>query len=118
MGKVQAMNIPLPILIIALIVAAMAVIASGVIAYLSIQRSRRLREWNLYRERDLYEQFSLRRRFEDRETERQGDGVSEKLEQIVKDKKNRFLNMPGIAFHFADKELIENFYTEYFKEPT
>jgi hypothetical protein len=33
-------------------------------------------------------------------------------------KKERFLNIANISFHFADKERIKTFYDDYFKEPT
>jgi hypothetical protein len=41
-----------------------------------------------------------------------------KLEDIISEKRNSFLNIPNVAFHFADKEQIRNFYNDYFKEPT
>jgi hypothetical protein len=33
-------------------------------------------------------------------------------------KKEKFLNIANISFHFADKERIKTFYNDYFKEPT
>jgi len=41
-----------------------------------------------------------------------------KAEEIIEEKRNRFLNIPSISFHFADKERIKNFYNDYFREPT
>ncbi len=40
------------------------------------------------------------------------------LAEAVDQKKESFLNIPNISFHFADKEEIRNFYNDYFKEPT
>lgn len=37
---------------------------------------------------------------------------------IYEKKKDKFLNIANISFHFADKERIKAFYNDYFKEPT
>ncbi len=44
------------------------------------------------------------------------DGQEEK--SIYEKKKDKFLNIANISFHFADKERIKTFYNDYFKEPT
>jgi len=36
----------------------------------------------------------------------------------IQRKKKEYLNIPTIAFHYADKEQIESFFDDYFKEPT
>lgn len=41
-----------------------------------------------------------------------------KITDIIEEKKNRVLNIPNIAFHYANKDQITNFYNDYFKEPT
>lgn len=41
-----------------------------------------------------------------------------RLERIITEKRDRFLNIPNVAFHFADSVQIANFYNDYFKEPT
>ncbi|HYD16366.1 MAG TPA: hypothetical protein VEB03_00010 [Candidatus Nanoarchaeia archaeon] len=41
-----------------------------------------------------------------------------RLEKIISEKRDRFLNIPNVAFHFADSVQIANFYNDYFKEPT
>ncbi len=43
---------------------------------------------------------------------------SSKLDEIVAKKRSRLLNVPSIAFQFADKQQIESFYNDYFREPT
>ena len=40
------------------------------------------------------------------------------LEDILEEKRKRLLNVPNIAFHFANEEQIKSFYNDYFKEPT
>lgn len=53
-----------------------------------------------------------------------GGELSSKLENEDKEKtkydkkKEKFLNIANISFHFADKERIRTFYNDYFKEPT
>jgi hypothetical protein len=41
-----------------------------------------------------------------------------RIERIIEDKRQKFLNIPSISFHYADDDQIKNFYNEYFKEPT
>jgi hypothetical protein len=40
------------------------------------------------------------------------------LAEAVDKKKEGFLNIPNISFHFANKDEIQSFYNDYFKEPT
>lgn len=53
-----------------------------------------------------------------------GGKISSKFELENKErtkydkKKEKFLNIANISFHFADKERIRTFYDDYFKEPT
>lgn len=37
---------------------------------------------------------------------------------VYSKKKDKFLNIANISFHYADKERIKTFYNDYFKEPT
>jgi len=46
-----------------------------------------------------------------------GDKVRTQTDAIEQ-KKQSYLNIPSIAFHYADKQQIDNFYNDYFKEPT
>jgi hypothetical protein len=41
-----------------------------------------------------------------------------KLEEAIDTKKESFLNIANISFHYANKDEIKNFYNDYFKEPT
>jgi len=41
-----------------------------------------------------------------------------RFERIKQEKIKKFLNIPNISFHFADKDRIRNFYNDYFSEPT
>jgi hypothetical protein len=69
-------------------------------------------------ERELYDrERSVRRRVK---TEKllQSNTTAKRIEDIINEKKQRFLDTPSISFHFADKEQIQNFYNDYFKEPT
>ena len=43
---------------------------------------------------------------------------TEKEKVIYEKKKEKFLNVANISFHYADKERIKAFYDDYFKEPT
>jgi len=38
--------------------------------------------------------------------------------EIIKEKKERFSNVTSVSFHFVDKDEIENFYNDTFREPT
>jgi len=40
------------------------------------------------------------------------------LAAAIDEKKKKYLNLPNISFHYADKERIRNFYNDYFREPT
>lgn len=39
-------------------------------------------------------------------------------ESVVETKKEQFINLPNIRFHFVDKGQVESYYDDYFKEPT
>lgn len=45
-------------------------------------------------------------------------GSEDKKKNKYDKKKEKFLNIANISFHFADKERIRSFYDDYFKEPT
>ena len=47
-----------------------------------------------------------------------GSPFSRRTNEIVEEKKNKFLNVPSISFHYANKDQIASFYNDYFKEPT
>jgi hypothetical protein len=66
----------------------------------------------------LEEDYLRMRRYAEETPKEKPRSSSKKLEDIIGGKKNRFLNLPGIAFHFADASQITNFYNDYFKEPT
>lgn len=40
------------------------------------------------------------------------------IESVVDIKKEQFINLPNIRFHFVDKGQVESYYDDYFKEPT
>lgn len=40
------------------------------------------------------------------------------LAAAIDEKKKKYLNLPNISFHYADKDRIRNFYNDYFREPT
>jgi hypothetical protein len=42
---------------------------------------------------------------------------TQRIEKIVAEKKQKFLNIPNISFQFANHEQIRDFYNAYFKEP-
>jgi hypothetical protein len=90
----------------------LAIAALGLIVLM--RRSRELR-YRYFRELELRD--LARREQEDRRSK--SVGANEKrLEDIIKEKRDRFLNIPNVAFHFADDDQIRNFYNDYFKEPT
>lgn len=43
---------------------------------------------------------------------------SKTIETIIRDKKQRFSNVSGVSFHFVDKDDVEAFYNDTFREPT
>jgi sulfur relay (sulfurtransferase) DsrC/TusE family protein len=52
------------------------------------------------------------------EIEKIKDSKNTQLAEAVDQKKEYFLNIPNISFHFANKEEVRSFYNDYFKEPT
>jgi hypothetical protein len=44
--------------------------------------------------------------------------LSEELNDAGMTKRQKFLDIPSISFHFADEDQIRSFYNDYFKEPT
>ncbi len=48
----------------------------------------------------------------------QDSPISRRMEEIVEEKRNKFLNVPSISFHYANKDQIVSFYNDYFKEPS
>jgi hypothetical protein len=44
--------------------------------------------------------------------------TNSKLERILAEKKERLLGIPNVSFHFVDREQVQSFYNDYFKEPT
>lgn len=61
---------------------------------------------------EILEQRSLLNRLSERAE------PQKKLAAAIEAKKERFLNLPNISFHFCDKERIRDFYNDYFREPT
>ncbi len=47
-----------------------------------------------------------------------GGKVAAQEAHEVENKKQQYLNIPTIAFHFADKDQIRSYYNDHFKEPT
>lgn len=41
-----------------------------------------------------------------------------KAADAIEAKRNNFLNIPNISFHYVDKAQVTNFYNDYFREPT
>jgi hypothetical protein len=41
-----------------------------------------------------------------------------KIADAIEAKRNNFLNVPNVSFHYVDKEQVTNFYNDYFREPT
>jgi|GEM_PF-2625707 hypothetical protein len=75
---------------------------------------RRLERGIYFHDRDRfmmedYEKIIARSRKEMKETQ---------LAEAVDKKKEGFINVPNISFHFANKDEIKSFYNDYFKEPT
>jgi hypothetical protein len=69
--------------------------------------------------RYLAEASSAARRFESaRAVEKEPESAPGRLEAIVKEKRAKFVNIPSVAFHYADEDQIKAMYDDYFKEPT
>jgi alanyl-tRNA synthetase len=71
---------------------------------------RRAREASQIRTRDFEEILRV--------ADRISGAKTRKLEEIVEEKKEKFINIPSVYFHFANKEQIRSSYEDYFKEPT
>jgi len=65
-------------------------------------------EMRIEHERLLHEVENLKRREPDKKT----------ILEIIEEKKKRFSNVTSVSFHFVDKDEIENFYNDTFREPT
>lgn len=78
------------------------------------------RQTRMLRQRHEISEYFFRDRLllEREKTSSDVSNSPKKLEDIISDKRNKFLNIPNIAFHFADQDQIKNFYNDYFKEPT
>jgi hypothetical protein len=64
------------------------------------------------------ERYERKRMLHFRETQPEASPTAKRIEDIIDEKRRRFLDTPSISFHFADKEQIRSFYDDYFKEPT
>src|SRR4051794_109862 len=102
-----------PWVLAAAAVAAAALLASSFYIYKSVHS----RFMSQIDERRSFERELAARRHELREFIAQPPS-QKKLDDIIGEKRNRFTNIPNIAFHFADEQQIRNFYDDYFKEPT
>lgn len=80
-----------------------------------------------YTIRKYLDVFSMRRainfsdfttKFEKKLESIRTESESAKLTKAIENKKDKFLNLPTVSFHFADKERIRDFYNDYFREPT
>lgn len=85
-----------------------AVILTGYSLYVIFRMRYRLSQWKRHVDRD----WMRRRELLDIEA---AQGT---IETIIRDKKERFSNVGGVSFHFADKEEIKSFYNDTFREPT
>jgi hypothetical protein len=81
---------------------------------LQSMRFRRFME-EKYRQYKFLEQARVRN---DEEANLEGNRGSKGLTDILKEKTQRFLETPSVAFHFADIEQIQTFYNDFFREPT
>ena len=134
-------KIALVLLATAVLACGFAVVLRGYIRYRRLAIRSRRGEWRTASDWDLEESnmrhylaargadpshirwervpTSGRRRREIAEAAEKGDeGGSTRLEAIVKEKRTKFLNVPSVAFHYADENQIKGMYDDYFKEPT
>lgn len=73
-------------------------------------RFQRRREFEHYARRmEMYYKHEKRRRPEPEKTN---------IEEIIEEKKERFSNITSVSFQFVDKNEIESFYNDTFREPT
>jgi len=66
----------------------------------------------------LYRATDLTRRLTQLEAKAALPSPTKKLEQVIEEKKSKFLSIPSISFHYANEQQIRSFYEDYFKEPT
>ena len=85
------------------------VIVSVVVFIAAYMYSSRSRVLNLRLEKGLDELSRASKFLEEKKS---------KLEKAVDKKKESFLNIPTISFHFANEDEINSYYNDYFKEPT
>lgn len=71
-------------------------------------------------EREYVWRKEKEREFLQRERERieRHEPDKKTIAEIIEEKKKRFSNVTSVSFHFVDKNEIENFYNDTFREPT
>lgn len=67
---------------------------------------------------NIEHELMRQRRLEFEESRSLKEAKESPLADTVDKKKEAFINIPNISFHFANKDEIKSFYNDYFKEPT
>ncbi|MBI2305003.1 MAG: hypothetical protein HYU86_09715 [Chloroflexi bacterium] len=74
--------------------------------------------WWSFRRRSFALSFDLERAVNSLAKRALVESKSTRLEEALDQKKESFLNIPNISFHYANKDEIKSYYNDYFKEPT
>jgi len=91
----------------------LAVITASLVYFYS--RKQRILSHMLYRERDM---LYREREYIEQERERKRWQQEREVKEKLSEKSRKYINLPSVSFHFADKDKIKSMYDEYFKEPT
>ena len=112
---------PLPIQWVLLTVLVSTIFGSVISQIINPRRMNNRHDW-MYNEYQRGNYDSELSRLAQKRLELQGlsnvDFTSKRLKEIINEKKEKFLNIPTIAFHFVDAEQVKSNYNDYFKEPT
>lgn len=98
--------------VLSIILSVITAISASAAVYYLVRKN--VIEKESYRRMLHREDYYLREREKEHKRWQQEREVREKLYE----KSSKYINLPSVSFHFADKEKIKSMYDEYFKEPT
>ena len=105
------------ITIISIIVAVVATGFAGLVVF-GVNRRFLMHRLDLRSQRQHEIELLTRREYYERKYPFAKEAEEETIETIIRDKEQRFSNVSGVSFHFVDKDEVEGFYNDTFREPT
>ena len=97
---------------LSIILSVVAGLSVSIAIYATVRKN--IKEKEFYHRMVRQEDYYRRERENEHKRWQQEREVREKLYE----KSRKYINIPSVSFHFADKEKIKSMYDEYFREPT